>query len=449
MIHAFKSYIGKQQLLCHGDKTLIAISGGLDSVVLTHLFYQAKLPFALAHVNFALRGIESDGDEEFVIQLAKKYGVECHVKKMNTEEFASHNKVSIQMAARELRYAWFQELAIKYDYKQIATAHHWDDSVETVLLNLAKGTGIRGLHGILPKKGNLIRPLLFASKDELESYADKQNLIWREDASNASDKYQRNYIRHNLIPQFQHLNPAWSESMKSSVAYFQAAETLMQATLDKLKSNILLRENDSIKINLPLLLKNPHPAFILHEWISELGFTESQCQNITETENLLTGSQFNSEYFTGLIDRDFLIISPKKIDGEIPFQDLVIILDADNGAIEIKDFGTLEWQLMDFERMPDFKNPNIAYFDADKIEEELTIRNWREGDHFQPLGMKGKKLLSDFMIDAKIPLNLKSSVLLLCSGEKIAWVISHRIDDKFKLTNSTKRILKLTYQPHD
>lgn len=449
MIHAFKSYIGKQQLLCHGNKTLIAISGGMDSVVLTHLFYQSALPFALAHVNFGLRGVESDADEDLVIQLAKKYGVECYVKKMKTEEFASNNKVSIQMAARELRYAWFQELALKYNFNQIATAHHWDDSVETVLLNLAKGTGIRGLHGILPKKGNLIRPLLFASKDELKAYALEQNLIWREDASNAIDKYQRNYIRHNLIPQFQHINPAWIESMKSSVAYFQAAETMMQTTLDKLKADIVSHEHDSIKINLPLLLQSPHPAFVLHEWISELGFSASQCQNITETKNSLTGNQFNTEYFTGLIDRDFLIISPKGIEDKDLFEEIKFRLEAEKGTLEIKKFGKLEWDLMDFEGMPKFENLNIAYFDADQMQHELLIRNRREGDRFQPLGMKGEKLLSDFMIDAKIPLNLKSSVLLLCSDDKIAWVIGHRTDEKFKLNDSTKRILKLTYQPHD
>lgn len=449
MIHAFKSYIGKQQLLCHGNKTLIAISGGMDSVVLTHLFYKSALPFALAHVNFSLRGVESDSDEDLVIQLAKKYGVECYVKKMKTEEFASNNKVSIQMAARQLRYAWFQELALKYNFNQIATAHHWDDSVETVLLNLAKGTGIRGLHGILPKKGNLIRPLLFASKDELKAYAVVQNLIWREDASNAIDKYQRNYIRHNLIPQFKHINPAWNESMKSSVAYFQAAETLMQTTLDKLKAEIVSHENDSFKINLPLLLQNSHPAFILHEWISELGFTESQCQNITEIEKPQSGNQFYSDYFTGLIDRDFLIISPKSIEDEILSNETILKLNTVIGTLEIKEFGKLKWELMDFEGMPKFENLDIAYLDADKIQIELTIRNRREGDRFQPLGMTGKKLLSDFMIDAKIPLNLKSSVLLLCSGDKIAWVIGHRINDKFKLTNNSKRILKLTYQPHD
>ncbi len=449
MIHAFKSYVGKQQLLCHGDKTLVAISGGIDSVVLTHLFYQAELPFALAHVNFGLRGNDSDGDEDFVIQLAKKYGVECHIRKVNAEEFAFDKKVSIQMAARELRYTWFQELALRHNYQQIATAHHWDDSVETVLLNLAKGTGIRGLHGILSEKENLIRPLLFANKGELKTYAEGNHLVWREDASNASDKYQRNYIRHNIVPAFQHLNPSWNESMKSSIAYFQAAESLMQARLDTLKSEIVAIENESIKINLPLLMQYPHPAFMIHEWISEFGFTASQCQNIVDTAHSATGNQFFSNQFQGLIDRDLLIISPKGNTQDKGWADGVISLKALQGTFVVNGMGKLVWEQLNFNQMPKFDHSNEAFFDADSLGEEIIIRQWKKGDRFQPLGMNHKKLLSDFMIDAKIPLNLKSSVIVLCSGDNIAWVIKHRIDDRFKITNKTKRILKITYQPYD
>jgi len=449
MIHAFKSHIDRQQLLCHGDKTLIAISGGLDSVAMAQLFFEAEFPFAFAHVNFGLRGIDSDEDEEFVIQLAEKYGVECHVKRMDTTEFALEHKLSIQMAARELRYTWFQELALKFHYQKIATAHHWDDSVETVLLNLAKGTGIRGMHGILAKKGNLIRPLLFANKEDLKNYANEVNLAWREDASNESDKYQRNYIRHTLVPAFQHLNPSWSKGMKNSINHFQAAEGLMQLTLDKLKLEIVAIEGETIKINLPLLLQNYYSAFILHEWISELGFTESQCQDMVDKESLTTGSQFYSSSFIGLIDRDFLIISPKKDQIENELTQVKVNFSSAKGLVEIEGFGQLNWELLEEAGSLNFKNPNDAYLDADKLTDELMIRTWRKGDRFQPLGMNGKKLLSDFMIDAKIPLNLKNSVLLFCSGQDIAWVIGHRIDDKFKITDNTKRFLKLMYRPYD
>jgi tRNA(Ile)-lysidine synthase len=437
MVNDFLNFIHINELIKKDSKTLLAISGGVDSVVLCHLFASARLDFAIAHCNFGLRGIESDLDEKFVSELAKSYNVFFYRNSFDAEKFADEKKISIQMAARELRYSWFNELLNKKDFGQFATAHHQNDVVETVLLNLVKGTGIAGLHGILPKNNNLIRPLLFADKAKIQDYAVQQNLKWREDSSNTTVKYQRNLLRLEVIPLLKKINPDLERSFDQTIKKMRDVEKIFQKRLDEVKAEVLIFKNGDVYINKMKIVNNEGSVILLFEILQGYGFNYNQAEAIHGhiKQNSHSGRSFFSQDFQLTIDREHLIISSKR--------------EINNFEVEIREeFNKVllpDGSQLFFQRTgrPEFiiKDKAVAQIDMEKLEYPLIIRPWKMGDWFYPLGMKGKKKISDFMIDTKIPVNLKKRIFLLTSGNQVVWVVGHRIDDRFKITDNTKLTL--------
>ena len=440
------AYISENKLFAKEDKILLAVSGGIDSVVMLRLFSEAGLDFAVSHCNFGLRGEESDADEKFVRKLARKAKANCYVKHFETEDFARDQQMSIQMAARELRYNWFEELAISEGYDFIALAHHQNDQLETMLLNLTRGTGIAGLHGIAPKRGRFIRPLLFATKEDVYAYVTENQVIWREDSSNASTKYQRNKIRHEVIPLLEELNPNLSATSRQTAEKIGAVERFFYQEADKLKQRIIsVQEPDHI-IDLHALLEVSEPALFLSEIADHWGFSYPQAREIISVarqEGTVSGKIFDSPTHRLNIDRGRLVISPKNLQEYQSFEleDEDTSIEFAGRRFEFKTHSAANYKIKN--------NPDLAALDKGKLQYPLKIRKWKAGDWFCPLGMNKKKKLSDFMIDEKIPLNLKERVLVLISGDSVVWIPGHRIDNRYKITDKTTEVLEVKVTTHD
>jgi len=436
MLTKFKAFVQEQSLFSSSDKILLAISGGLDSVVLAHLLSKGGYSFSLAHCNFGLRGQDSEDDEAFVGQLAQKLKVEIYVQKMPAAELSEKEGTSIQMAARKLRYAWFEELMMVHKFDFLATAHHLDDSLETAIFNLARGTGLKGVKGISMKSDNIVRPLMFVGREDIELYAKKEGIQWREDISNASDKYHRNLIRHHVTPILKQINPSLTKTFGSSSQRLSAASHYFQQLLNEFAEQNLIKKGEDWYLDKNALMQKDYPDVLLSEVLSTWNFKYSQAKEIVDClrTNPQSGRKFYSESHWLVIDRKHLIISKIK-----DFSDFSISIEQDQTEIDFlgRHFEISEIKASDFTLD---KNLNKAAFDVDLLKYPLTIRKWKQGDCFIPLGMKGKKKLSDFLIDAKVPLNLKENQLVLCSGESIIWVIGQRIDDRFKVTEKTERV---------
>ncbi|MBL6444911.1 tRNA lysidine(34) synthetase TilS [Fulvivirga sp. 29W222] len=419
---------------------LLAVSGGVDSVVLVRLFKDAGFNFAIAHCNFQLRGLESDGDEVFVRELAQLNNVSCFVQSFDTKNYAALQGVSTQMAARDLRYGWFSDLMAEHNFKYIATAHHLDDSLETVLFNLTKGTGIAGLRGILPKKNNLIRPLLFASKENILSFARQKGLQWREDSSNQSTKYSRNLIRHEVIPALKKINPSMVTTFMQVSQRLEGTEKVLQQRVDQLRRESLTEQGEDL-----YLLKEKiaeQPAVVIEELLKPYGYNWQQVQEILNGLEGLVGKMFLSGSYQLNIDRSHLIISPLK-KGEIGEQYIEINEEyVDNEVVKLRCYYSGEPKNF-------LKQKHEASLDFDCLKFPLKLRKWVEGDAFRPLGMRGKKKISDFMIDEKIPLNLKERVCVIESAGEVVWVVGHRVDDRFKVRPDTKRIFNMVMLQND
>ena len=445
MLEKFLDYISEKELFTSQDKILLAVSGGIDSVVMAKLFRDAGINHGIAHCNFGLRGEESDSDEKFVRKLARKADAPCYVKNFNTEQFTEDHKMSIQMAARELRYNWFEELADAEGYAYIALAHHQNDLLETMLLNLTRGTGIAGLHGIAPKRGKFIRPLLFADKEDIYAFVTKKQLTWREDSSNASTKYQRNKIRQEVVPLLEELNPNLSQTIVQTAEKISAVERFFHQEVEKLKETVLRQEGQDWILDLNPLLEGSESTLFLSQLIDRWGFSFFQAKeiiNIYQQEGTTSGKIFESNTHRLNTDRKQLVISPKDLH---EYQDLEF------GEEEQKvSYGSWEFTIktLGAEGYNIKGDKNLAAVDKSKLEFPLKIRNWKHGDWFCPLGMKQKKKLSDFMIDEKIPLNLKERVLVLTSGDSIVWVVGHRIDNRYKITESTTEVLEVKAHQH-
>jgi tRNA(Ile)-lysidine synthase len=441
LLDTVRKYIAQNQLFEERQNLLLAVSGGVDSVVLVDVLHHLQFYFlSVAHCNFQLRGEESDEDEAFVRKLATKYRLPFFVKRFDTQEFASKNKLSIQVAARQLRYAWFDEILLSQQIPLLVTAHHQNDNIETIIYNLAKGTGIAGLHGILPKNGNIVRPLLCVSKEEILQYATENQLSWREDSSNESDKYSRNLIRHRVVPILKQLNPKLENTFQENIEKIYAVENIFKNVVNEFK-NRALKEIDAIYyLDIEVLRKESENQIKLYEILKDFGFNYSQIKQIINALDSEAGKLFTSNTHTLVKDRKHLVLAPIQIKNEaIQFEKKSPIVTHYNFTLE----------LYTVPKSPDFQfstDANIAHLDFDKLSENLTVRNFEHGDEFCPLGMKGKKKkLTDFLNDLKIPLNLKNQVLLLLSDKQIAWVIGHRIDDRFKITEKTQTVLEIRY----
>lgn len=428
MLNQFKEFIAKKHLIKPKSTVLLAVSGGLDSVVMTQLIHEAGYNCAIAHCNFGLRGKESEADVAFVKNLAKQLGIPFFSKKFNTQKYAAEKNVSTQMAARDLRYNWFEELCEANNFDNIAVAHHQDDVLETVLINLVRGTGIRGLQGIPVKRGRVIRPLLFATRDQIATYAKKHKLKYREDSSNASDKYMRNKLRHHIVPVLRELNPALHTTIAHLTDYLNQSEQLINKAVQDFKNAVWTSEGEIHTLNIKELQNfSPLPAY-LYETLAPFGFTgivlDELIKAIANKNN--SGKHFFSASHKLLINRDELILLPIMSANE-PKADTISL------AISVV-------------KATGFKIPTdkkTACFDFDLLQFPLTLRKWKEGDFFYPLGMNKKKKLSDFFIDNKFSLKDKEDAWFLCSGDAIVWIVGNRMDDRFKIGKSTNKILKL------
>ena len=389
-------------------------------MVLLHLFKSTGHNVSAAHVNFGLRGEESDEDEAFVKARCAHLGVRCLTKRVLTKNYATGKGISIQMAARELRYEWFNELIESTPGSLVATAHHVNDSGETMLLNIVRGTGIDGLTGIPVQNQNVIRPLAFASRDDINRYAAQHAITWREDESNLDDHYQRNFVRHRVMSLLKEINPSLDETMSKNFSRLGAERELMERSLAAIKEKFVLDKNNNIRIAKSSIEGFIHKSGVLLRMIEPFGFNFSQAESIAAAMDGQPGKTFFSDTHALVIDRDDLIISHYQWP-------------------EI-DFSTYETTEISFT-----KDPDVAYLDADRVGSSWCMRKWKDGDWFQPLGMQGRKKLSDFLIDQKISLIEKQSIRVIAtSEEEIVWVVGMRIDDRFKITPETKRVLVIT-----
>ena len=446
MLKQFQQYIITEKLFQPKDRLLIAVSGGVDSVVLCELCRQAGFDFAMAHCNFQLRGKESDEDEAFVKSLAEKYCAPFFVKKFDTDKYALDNKLSIQVAARNLRYEWFTELlnhsTIK-PFNHLLTAHHADDNIETILMNFFKGSGINGLKGIMPKKGRIVRPLLFAKKEVLETFAAEYNLQFREDSSNSSDKYTRNYFRNQLIPGLEKVFPQVKENILHNAHRFRDINILYNQAVDTAIKKLITVKGNEFHIPVLKLLKTEALSTILYEIIKDAGFGSKQTDEVIKLLKSESGRFIESETHRILHNRKWLIISPLN-DTTIQHY----LIEEETKEVHFTKGKILIEQITDLTIIAD---ANIAIMDASKIKFPLLLRKWKQGDYFYPLGMQnlpagrqGKKKLSRFFIDQKLSMNEKEDTWVIESGKKIIWIVGMRIDDRFKITDQTKNALKLT-----
>ncbi len=445
MNQRFKDHIDTNFPFLYRRKLLLAISGGLDSVVLNDLLVKNNFDVSLAHCNFQLRGSDSDKDETFVKELATKYQIPLFAVKFDTINYAAKQKISTQVAARELRYNWFEKVRKEHRLDFILTAHHADDNVETVLINLIRGTGLEGLTGIPERNKNIIRPLLPFTRAMVETYARKNNLNWREDLSNQQDKYTRNKIRHQIIPLLKDLNPGFDNSFIETISHLKGASAIVKESVKKVQCITFQKTGkNSYQIDIQKLKKQKHFREYLYEILKDYGFTS--WDDVFHLLEAQPGKQVFSKKYRLVKDRHYLLL------GKLPAEEQKNEFLIKNGQKKIKtdEFELLlrDVELKDSDRQHIFKNlsAHVAYLDKSNIKFPLTVRKWQNGDYFYPIGLNGKKKLSKYFKDEKISVIEKENIWLLCDRSKIIWVIGKRIDDRFKVTDKTKEILKIEYK---
>lgn len=437
MLKAFLSFIQKEQLILDRQKpTLIAVSGGVDSIVLCHLFKEAALPFAMVHCHFNLRGTEADHAAQFVEKLAKSYQVPYYSTKLATRSFASSQKISIQMAARTLRYRFFYYLRQREKLQHIATAHHWDDVVETLLLNLIKGIGRKGWYGMQPTDGALIRPLLFTNKKEILAYASAQSLTWQEDSSNQSLAYQRNFVRQAIIPLACQLNPSFSTTLRERYIKLKDIDSIFQCYVERLKKELCTTQEGIYVIQIDQIAHLPWATTVAFALVEAYGFTFQQVQTLIQ--GLPSGKIFFSTHYRLHVDRNQWLITKNPAQ---PLPETSITASATSLYYGNYIF---HFHTHDYKGYILSPSTEIASFRKDKLIFPLTIRPWQAGDFFYPLGMQGRKKISDFFIDKKIPIAMKQEALVITSNHQIIWIVGYRIDDRFKIDDETEQVFEIT-----
>jgi tRNA(Ile)-lysidine synthase len=434
MFQQFRNHIDTNLPFLKGKKLLLATSGGIDSMVLVNLCAQSKLDFAVAHCNFQLRGEESNEDENFVKSQTEKLQVPIFIQKFDTKVFATQQKLSIQVVARNLRYEWFYTLLANHNFDYILTAHHLDDSLETFLINFTRGSGIEGLTGIPEKNDKIVRPLLVFSKNEIEAFANENQITWREDSSNASDKYLRNKLRHDVIPVLKELNPSLLSSFENTITHLKQTQSLAQDAAENLYQKVVSEEENHTVIDLPKLLKYRNYKAYLFNWLQPFGFAD--WTSVYELIQKQSGKQVLSETHILLKNRDSLLLFPK----QNRTSDEMFWVQKEQSEVKIP-------LKLDFCNVSDIslQTTNTIFVDEDMLQFPLTIRRWQEGDVFQPFGMTGKKKLSKYFKDEKFSLLEKDNIWLLCSEDKIVWIVGKRQDERFKITANTTKILKINY----
>jgi len=417
----------------------LAVSGGMDSMVMLHLFHQAGFSIAVAHCNFQLRGEESDEDEIFVAAKCKKWGIPFHSIRFDTNNYAIQHGLSVQMAARELRYNWFHQVKEKENIDWIATAHHLSDSVETVLLNLSRGTSLDGLLGIAEKNGFVIRPLLFATHNEITNYAAETGVVWREDRSNETDDYQRNFIRHQIIPKLKQVNPDFEQSIAKMVERLSGDGAILTHAIEVWKKQFQRNENDKVilaKKGFEPSLDDSYNSALLWRLLRGFGFHFDQSKKIVQALNGQSGKQFLSTSHQLVVDREYLIL--------VPLSSELAEVTIEEGQVDAY-MGNRQLTFLSTTIGGSINNEEAAIMlDIDSLRFPLTWRKWKAGDFFFPLGMTGRKKISDFLVDQKVSLVDKRAVSVLESAGEIAWVVGYRIDDRFKVKPTTEHVLLIT-----
>jgi len=440
LLRSFHDYIEKERLFTAADRLLIAVSGGIDSVVLCELCHLSGFAFTLAHCNFGLRGEESRRDEAFVRSLAVRYDCNLLVKAFNTMAYAGEHHLSMQAAARDLRYTWFSRLVWEGNARYVATAHHLDDNIETMVMNFFKGTGIAGLRAMLPVQGIVVRPLLFTGRAEIAGFAQERNLAWVEDSSNVEDKYTRNFFRHQLIPLVTKAYPAAISNLSDNIGRFREIELIYRNAIEQQKRRLLEQRGDELYIPV-LKLKQARPLHtLLHEIISPYGFSPHQTEAVAGLLDSGSGRYILSATHRILKDRKWLIVSPldKTTAAIIPVEkgDSAILFE--RGQLLLRTEASVH-------RLD--QGPRVALLDATAVRYPLLVRKWKPGDYFYPLGMRKKKKLSRFFIDQRLSLADKEKVWVVEADKRILWVVGYRIDDRFKVGPHAREVLRIEWVP--
>lgn len=434
MLLRFKKHFDENLPFLKGKKLLLATSGGIDSMVLVNLCYESKLDVAVAHCNFQLRSEESDEDENFVKSQVEKLHVPIFIQRFDTKAFAEQNKLSIQVVARNLRYEWFYTLLANHNFDYILTAHHLDDSLETFLINFTRGSGLDGLTGIPEQNDKIVRPLLPFSRNEIEAFAKENQITWREDSSNVSDKYLRNKLRHDVIPVLKELNPSLLSSFENTITHLKQTQSLAQDAAESLYQKVVSEEENHTVIDLPKLLKHRNYKAYLFEWLQPFGFAD--WDSVYNLINAQSGKQVLSNTHILLKNRDSLLLFPKQNSTSdevfwVKKEQLEVKIPLKLAFCNVSDIS--------------HQTSNVIFVDEDKLQFPLIIRRWQEGDIFQPFGMTGTKKLSKYFKDEKFSLLDKANIWLLCSDDKIVWIVGKRQDERFKVSATTTKILKINY----
>ncbi|MDD2323548.1 MAG: tRNA lysidine(34) synthetase TilS [Bacteroidales bacterium] len=436
----FESYLATCGINPETDRVLLTVSGGRDSMCMCDLFLQSGICHSIAHCNFHLRGGESNLDAQFVKAYAEQNGLSWYLKDFDTVQYANDQGISIQMAARDLRYAWFHQLAETYHFDCIATAHHLDDQTETFFINLIRGTGIAGLHGILPRTGRIVRPLLFATREDIDQYIRANHLPFREDASNNSLKYLRNQIRHTILPAFETIEPGFSHKLADTIAHVRSGEEIIHAAVERARKTIVTRDGETVYMDKMALMALHPVAYYLYEFLKPYRFNATQVQDIIHSLSDPAGKNFSANNFTLTVGRKSLVI-----------QEITNIISQQK-ALWIEEFEQIDTPVclkMQREKIQPGsffipKEANVACLDSALVKFPLLLRKWEQGDYFFPLGMDKRKLLSDFFIDEKFEMEQKAATWLLLSQDDIVWVVGHRIDHRYRVTDSTTEIIRFT-----
>ena len=436
MLAQFSQHINSHFSFLKDKKLLIAISAGIDSVVLSHLLHSLKFNISLAHCNFQLRGKESDKDEAFVKKLAKDLKVPIYTQSFETAGYAKKQKLSIQLAARELRYKWFEEVLRINGLDFVLTAHHADDDLETFIINTARGTGLDGLTGIPERNGNILRPLLPFSRSQIEKYAKEKGITWREDQTNLEINYLRNKIRHKIIPVLKEINPALLASFKTTLENLKGSRQIIDDKISELSNDLIIKDENELKLDIDQLTKLSNPKAYLFELLNPYGFTE--WNDIRDLLVAQSGKKIRSSTHQLVKDRKYLLLA--RYDKDDKNKDVYKVNKGDlyfhEEDVKMKFTYLKESQTV-------INNNNVAFLDLGNLKFPLTVRKWEKGDYFYPFGMKGKKKLSKYFKDEKISILDKEKIWLLCSEDQVSWIVGKRLDDRFRITDKTKNILKI------
>lgn len=436
MVEAFRQFVNQHHLFTRDQRVLLAVSGGIDSAVMAHLFFSLDLSNGIAHCNFGLRGDDSDGDQLFAEQLATRYGCSFHTVKFETHRYALEHGLSTQMAARELRYKWFDEIRQQHGYHLIATAHHAGDDAETFFINLMRGTGIRGLQAIPLRQGFLIRPLKFATRAMIAGYATDNALAWREDSTNAQTHYLRNKIRHQLMPLIEEISPGFSEKLTGTIARLTQTTSVLEELVASRRQLMVIEEGSEVTIAVAHLQKLHPLGFWLFELLQPYGFSPATLADLERSLAEPSGQRFFSASHQASLSRNKLVVAPLSDDTHP--EEFLITSPDEHPHLPIR----LTWHQAEPQQLLQQPPPKTeAWFDSERLRFPLILRKWRKGDRFRPFGLRGSKKVSDYFTDQKFSPWQKANTWLLCSEGHIAWIVGSRADDRFKVTPATKQVL--------